>query len=75
MTRFDSLKLLSLYICIVLPKNNDMQKHNRDNKRENPQIEGQYDYVVVGGGLSGLCSAVMAARKGVISIGEGNPIQ
>ena len=37
---------------------------NSNNKRENKQKTLNSDFVVVGGGLAGVCAAVVAARKG-----------
>lgn len=41
-----------------------MKKQNREAKRIHNTIEEKYDLVVVGGGLSGVCCSIAAARSG-----------
>lgn len=42
---------------------------------KNPKNAGQFDFVVVGGGMAGTCSAISAARKGVkVALVQNRPV-
>ncbi len=42
---------------------------------KNPRNAGQFDFVVVGGGMAGTCSAISAARKGVkVALIQNRPV-
>lgn len=41
-----------------------MIRQGKDEKRENRLVSMNYDLVVVGGGLSGVCCSISAARNG-----------
>jgi glycine/D-amino acid oxidase-like deaminating enzyme len=44
-------------------------------ERLNPQVKIDVDLAIVGGGLSGLCCAVMAARKGIkVALVQDRPV-
>jgi hypothetical protein len=49
--------------------------HHKTNKRNIPEIDIKVDLAVVGGGLSGVCCAIMAARKGIkVALIQDRPI-
>jgi len=42
---------------------------------ENPAVKGKYDFVVVGGGWAGMCSAISAARLGLkVALIQNRPV-
>lgn len=45
-----------------------IQENFSTEKRKNKEIQIQADFVVIGGGLSGVCAAITAARKGTKTI-------
>ncbi|MGQ1788104.1 FAD-dependent oxidoreductase [Saccharicrinis sp. GN24d3] len=45
-----------------------IQEEYSIDKRHNKQIQIQADFVVIGGGLSGVCAAITAARKGTKTV-------
>lgn len=52
-----------------------MLLQNETEKRANKQEEHQSDLVIVGGGLSGVCCAIAAARNGIkVSLIQDRPV-